>query len=109
MNAAGMVFVLNGVSAVLEMPFYQSLVTDGRVSQSEFDGTRGNLSAVIATLKKTPAEKIEAMVSQYNEDLTAHLEKFQAVEQMDLLERFKHAQILAGYVTTIMAKAGLKE
>ncbi|HYO99029.1 MAG TPA: hypothetical protein VER76_02340 [Pyrinomonadaceae bacterium] len=108
MNAAGMIFALSGVSGVLGMPFYQSLVTDGSVSQNELDGTRHNLSAVIVTLKNTSLEKIEALVSQYDEQLTAHLEKFQFVGQRDLLEGFRHAQVMAGYVTTIMAKAGLK-
>lgn len=64
MNAAGMIFTLSGVSAVLGMPFYESLVTDGSISQGELDGTRRNLSAVITTLKNTPLEKIEALVSQ---------------------------------------------
>lgn len=108
MNAAGMVFTLKGVSAVLGMPFYQSLVTDGSISQDELDGTRGNLSAVITTLKNTPAEKIEAMVAEYDEELTANLNTFNSVGQQDLLTGFKHAQIMAGYVTTIMVKSGLK-
>lgn len=91
------------------MPFYQSLVTDGSISQGELDGTRHNLSAVIATLKKTPPEKIEAMVAEYNEELTAHLDKFNVVGQQDFLSGFRHAQVMAGYVTTIMAKSGLQE
>jgi ribosomal protein S17E len=107
MNAAGMTFVLNGVSGVLAMPFYQSLVTDGSISQGELDGTRRNLSAVISTLRKTPPEKIEAMVDQYNQELTEHFDKFRAVGQMDCLSGFQTAQIMAGYVTTVMAKSGL--
>lgn len=107
MNAAGLVFILQGVSGSLGMPFYQSLVTDGSVSQDELDGTRRNLSAVITILKNTPAEKIEAMVAEYNELLTVHLDKFQA-GQGDLLGNFRNAQIMAGYVTTIMSKSGLK-
>lgn len=109
MNAAGMIFALSGVSAVMGMPFYQSLVTDGSISQDELDGTRNNLSAVITTLKKTPLEKIEALVSQYDDVLTEQLDKFNSVGQLNYLDGFKHAQIMAGYVTTIMAKAGLKE
>lgn len=109
MNAAGMIFVLSGVSAVVGMPFYQSLVTDGSISQSELDGTRHNLSSVIATLKNTPVEKIEAMVAEFDEELTAHLDKFNTVGQKDILEGFREAQVMSGYVTTIMAKSGLKE
>lgn len=109
MNALGMTFVLSGVSAVLGMPFYQSLVTDGKVSKDEFDGTRSNLSAIITTLKNTPPDKIEALVSQYNDDLTAHLDKFNSEWAQDMLGGFRDAQIMIGYVTTIMAKSGLKD
>lgn len=109
MNAAGLVFVLNGVAGALEMPFYQTLVTNGSVSRDEFDGTLHNLRAVIATLKKTPLEKIEALVAEYDEELTAYLNKFNAINQVDFLGGFRIAQIMAGHVTTIMAKAGLKE
>lgn len=108
MNAAGLIFSLKGVSAALGMPFYQSLVTDGGVSQGELDGTRHNISAVIRTLTNTPPEKIEALVAEYDPDLTAYLEKFNAMNQTDLLSGFRNAQVMAGYVTTIMAKAGLR-
>lgn len=57
MNAAGLKVLLNQVSTTLEMPYYQSLVTEGTISQNELDGTRNNLRAVAATLKKTPSEK----------------------------------------------------
>jgi len=63
MNAAGLTFVLGGVYSVLQMPFFQSIVTDGSVSQDEFSGTLSDLGAVIATLKNTPGSKIEAMVA----------------------------------------------
>jgi hypothetical protein len=109
MNAAGLTVALSGIAGVLGMPFYQDLVTNGSISQDELDGTRHNLSAVIATLKNTPSEKIEAMVAQYNEDLSAYLDKFNAEGQKDSLAGFKDAQIMLGYVTTIMAKSGLKE
>lgn len=109
MNAAGMTFVLTGVSAVLGMPFFQSIVTNGSVSQGELDGTRSDLAAVITTLKNTPSSKIEAMVAQYNDELTAHLEKFNAEWGQDQLAAFRDAQIMAGYVTSVMAKSGLSE
>lgn len=109
MNAAGLTFVLSGVSAVLGMPMYQSLVTNGSISQNELDSTRRDLSAVITTLKSTPSEKIEAMVDNYNDELTEHLNKFNAEGYLDYLAGFRDAQIMAGYVTTIMAKSGLHE
>src|SRR5215213_3882899 len=107
MNAAGLVFVLGGISPVLGMPMFQPLVTDGSISQNEFDGTRENVAAVLATLKKTPLDKIEAMVSQYNDVLTEQLGTFQAKWTMDYLTAFRAAQIMVGFVSTIMAKSGL--
>lgn len=108
MNAAGLIFSLKGVVAALEMPFYQSLITDGTVSREEFEGTHRNFLAVIATLTKTPAEKVEELVANYNEDLTATYSKFIAIQQSDYVSGFRLAQVMAGYVTTIMAKAGLR-
>jgi hypothetical protein len=108
-NAAGMTFVLGGVSAVLGMPFFESLVTNGSIGQDELDGTRSDLSSVIATLKNTPSAKIEAMVDEFNDELTAHLDKFNSEWGQDELGAFRDAQIMAGYVTTIMAKSGLSE
>lgn len=56
--------------------FFQSIVTNGSVSQGEFSGTLSNLGAVIATLKNTPGNKIEAMIDKFNDELTAHLNSF---------------------------------
>ncbi|HZG51080.1 MAG TPA: hypothetical protein VEZ40_02990 [Pyrinomonadaceae bacterium] len=109
MNAAGLTFVLSGVSAVLGMPDFQSLVTEGNVHQDEFDGTRSQLSAAIATLKNTPPEKIEAMVAQYDEELTSYLDKFNTKTHEHALDSFRNAQIMIGYVTTIMTKSDLRE
>lgn len=109
MNAAGMTFVLGGVYAVLQMPFFQSIVTNGSVSQDEFSGTLEDLGAVIATLKNTPGNKIEAMVDEFNDELTAHLDSFNSEWGTNQLAAFRDAQIMAGYVTTIMAKSGLSE
>jgi len=108
MNAAGLNLVISGTSANLEMPFYQDLVTDGSIKQDELDGTRRLLSGAAETLRNTPAEKIEAVVAQYDEDLTAYSDKLNVIPQQNLLERFQVAQIMAGFVTTIMAKSGLR-
>jgi hypothetical protein len=109
MNAAGVTFVLGGVTAVLRLPFFQTLVTNGSIGQDELNGTISDLAAVDATLRNTPPDKIEAMVDQYNNELTAHLDKFNSEWGKDVLGAFRDAQILAGYVTTIMAKSGLSE
>lgn len=108
MNASGMAFVLTGVSAVVGMPFFQSLVTDGSISQDELDGTRNNLSAIVATLRNTPPDKIEALVARYNDELTAELDKFNSEWGQNQLSAFRDAQTMTGYVTTIMAKSGLR-
>ena len=67
------------------------------------------MGAVITTLKNTPGNKIEAMVDQFNDELTAHLDSFNGEWGSDLLAAFRDAQIMMGYVTTIMAKSGLSE
>lgn len=115
MNAKGLIFTLGGVIADLDMgsapgvpSFSQKLVDDGAVSQSELDGTRNNLKALVATLKNTPEEKIEALVAQFDEDLTAYLNKFNALGSGASIEKFRLAQIMSGLAVTIMAKAGVK-
>jgi hypothetical protein len=108
MNAKGLPVMLQGVLATLEMAsIYQKLVTDRTISQGELDGTRHNLKATIATLKKTPGAKIEALVAHYDAQLTAYLHKFQALGAEHLIEKFRLAQIMLGFAATIMAKAGL--
>ena len=109
MNAAGMIFVLTGVSADLSMPFYQSLVTNGDISQAELDGTRSGLAAIITTLKNTSEEKIEALVAKFDNELTEYLNQFNSKKDQDLLGAVRDAQIMTGYVTTIMVKSGLKQ
>jgi hypothetical protein len=79
MNGAGMIFMLDVLAGDLGMHFYQSLVTDGHIGQGELDGTRSNLAAVVATLRKTPPDKIEPMVAKYNDQLTEHGDKYNAV------------------------------
>jgi hypothetical protein len=108
MNASGLFVMLNGVSGVIGRAYFQHIVTDGSVSQDELDGTRQNLSAIVATLKNTPTDKIEALVAESDELLTEHLDKFNA-SGVDNLAAFRHAQMMAGYVTTIMAKSGITE
>jgi hypothetical protein len=59
-------------------------------------------------LRKTPLDKVEAMVAEYNDQLTEHSDKYSAARGKGILGGFKHAQIIAGYITTILAKSGLK-
>ena len=101
--------MLNEVSSALGMPYYQSLIKDGTISQGEFDGTRKNIAVALAALQNTPHEKIEALVAENNDKLTAHMDNFSAKEQTDFLTGFREAQVMAGFVTTILAKAGIRE
>ena len=107
MNAIGMTAVISGVYTAVTMPFFQKLVTDGSIQQGELDGTRKNLGDIIAILKKTPPEKIEAMVAEYNDELTTQLNSFNSHWAEDLLPAFREAQVMTGYVTSIMDKSGL--
>ena len=64
----------------------------------------------MTTLRKTPHSEIEKMVAEYDDELTEHLSKFNGEWiSNDLLAAFRDAQNLAGYITTIMAKSGLRE
>lgn len=109
MNAAGLTFVMGGVYATLQMPFFQSIVTDGRVSQGEFTGTLQDFGDTTTTLRNTPGNEIEAMVDQFNDYLTEHLDKFNSEWGTDLLAAFREAQMMLGFVTTVMAKSGLSD
>ena len=115
MNAKGLPFILAGVIADLDMgaapgvsSMSQKLVTDGAVSQGELDGTRNNLKALEATLRNTPEEKLEALVAQYDEDLTAYSKKFHALGSGASIEKFRIAQIMSGIAVTILGKANVK-
>lgn len=109
MNAAGLIVVLTGVSGAVGRSFFQNLVTDGSISQDELDGTRKMLSEAVARLKQTPQEKIEALVAEYNDQLSGYLDKFNAGFETETLGGFRNAQVMAGYVTTIMNKSGISK
>jgi histidine ammonia-lyase len=115
MNAKGLIVMLGGIIADLDMgagpgtlSMSQKLVDDGAVSQGELDGTRNNLKALVATLKNTPEEKIEALVAEFDKDLSAYLDKFNALGSGALIEKFRIAQIMSGMAVSIMSKAGVK-
>jgi hypothetical protein len=109
MNAAGMIVALRQVSGVLNMPLYNSLVTDDKVGISEFYGTRHHLVGLIEALENVHSEKLEALVAEHNKELTAYLEKFNAIGQQDPLGGFRIAQAMAGHITTIMNSAGIRD
>lgn len=106
MNAKGLVFTLTSVSGVLNSVFYDNLAG---VSASELAGTRSNAAAIVTTLQSTPSDKIEAMVAQYNNELTAALGQFQGDWTGDRLQGFRDAQVMLGFVSTVMVKSGLRD
>ena len=108
MNAAGVVFAVAAVAGALDLPHFQTLVANGSISQDEFDGTQSNLKSALTTLRNTPQDKIEALVAQSDEDLTAYLQKFNAMGSGASIEKFRLAQIMSGLAVSIVAKAGVK-
>jgi hypothetical protein len=101
----GLIAAVNNVVAGLHLPHVRTIVTNGSVARDEFDGTLENLAAIQATLKKTPHATIEAMVAHFNPELTAHVDKFNAQSTEHPLPAFHHAQVFAGFVSTLMAKS----
>lgn len=108
MNAAGLAAVLGGLSARLNMAFYGGIVTSGQIKQDELDGTRKMASTAVTTLRNTPPDKLEGLVSKYNDLLTQSLTNFNSKGTKDLLGSLRDAQVMLGYVSTILAKAGIK-
>ena len=100
--------MLDGVVRGMKMPHFRRAVIAGGVSD-EFDGTLSNLAAVEHTLTTVPHEKLEAMVAHFNQQLTAHVDKFHKDSDQHALTAFREAQLLAGFITTVMAKSGLHE
>jgi hypothetical protein len=64
---------------------------------------------VIFDLKKTPYSKIEALVSHFDSVLTRYNNDFNAKAANNPLWQLQDAQIMLGFVSTILAKAGIRE
>jgi hypothetical protein len=79
------------------------------IKQDELDGTRKLCVRVIADLKKTPHSKIEALVSHFDSVLTRYNNDFNAKAANNPLGQLQDAQIMLGFVSTILAKAGVRE
>ena len=108
MNAAGLTFTLTGVAGVINSSaFFDQLVNEG-VSPNELTGTRQEANALVNALKATPGDKLEALVAQYNDQLTQALDIFQSDWTMNRLQGFRDAQIMIGFVNTIFNKAGIE-
>lgn len=101
--------MLGGVSAVLSFPFYEDLVKNKQITKAEFDSTTERAKDLVETLKRVPANKLDALVATYDEQLTEHAAEFNAEWPSNYLAAFKDAEILLGFVTSILAKAGIDE
>ncbi|HEY9282581.1 MAG TPA: hypothetical protein VIP46_03915 [Pyrinomonadaceae bacterium] len=105
MNAAGLTFTLTSVASVINSTvFFDQLLNQG-VSADELNGTRQQANALVNALKATPPDKIEALVAQYNDELTSALDSFQGDWTTNRLQGFRDAQIMIGFVNTIFNKA----
>ncbi|HVG28890.1 MAG TPA: hypothetical protein VM864_04135 [Pyrinomonadaceae bacterium] len=107
MNAAGLKFTLTSVASVINSgPFFDGLTSQG-VSAAELSGTREDANALVKALNTTPPEKIEAIVAQYDAELTPALERFQGDWAANRLQGFRDAQVMIGLVTSVFNKAGI--
>ena len=109
MNSHQLMFELGAVSSTLKAPMFDALAKDGKISKGEIDSTREGLKDIVATLNRTPFNKIEAMLAQYGAQLNEHFEKFEAAWIRDYSAGFHEAQIMLGFMTSILAKSGIKE
>jgi acyl-CoA reductase-like NAD-dependent aldehyde dehydrogenase len=110
MNAAGLTATLAGVVAGLKHPApHKQLVAGGKISQNEIDATIENLEAALRTLRKTPHHAIDKLVAEYDAQLTQHVDRFNREWTRDSNAAFHDAQILVGYIATIMTKSGVRE
>ena len=107
MNAAGPRMLLTTIDSVINSPpWYDDIVNQG-VSPQELQGTRAQLSHLDRAMLATPHEKIEALVAEYDAELTPLTDKFQGEWQKDRLSGFHDAQLFIGYVASIFNKAGI--
>ena len=110
MNHQEFMFVLGGAGN-LNSPMFDKLVIDKAITQAELASTREGLKDVVNTLKYTPSNKIEALVAEYGSELTKHFRKFaeETSTKSNFLAAFHDAQIMLGFLTSILVKAGIRE
>jgi DNA anti-recombination protein RmuC len=109
MNSQELMFRLGAVSSTLQAPMFDALAKDGKITKGEIDSTRERLKDIVTTLNKTTFNKIEAMLAQYGAQLDEHFEKFESVWTRDYSAALQEVQIMLGFMTSILAKSGIKE
>jgi hypothetical protein len=109
MNSQQLMFQLGAVSGTLRAPMFDALAKDGKISKGEIDSTRERLKDIVISLQSTPANKIEAMLEKYGAQLTEHFQHFESQWVGNHLAAFQEAQLMLGFMTSILAKSGIKE
>jgi hypothetical protein len=109
MNSQQLMFQLGAVSSTLRAPMFDALAKGGKITKGEIDNTRERLKDIVTTLNATPFNKIEAMLAQYGAQLNEHFQKFESQWIRDYSAGLQEAQIMLGFMTTILAKSGIKE
>src|SRR5258706_9250843 len=109
MNAAGLVVTLHGVSAGLKMTaWFEGIVTSGKVKKDELDGAVQMAQALATDVRNAATAKLEPLVAHYNHLLTKHSDSFHAKKGHDPIGALREAQMMLGYVTTILMKAHIR-
>jgi hypothetical protein len=108
MNAAGLKFTLTSVAEIINSPVWFDRLTGEGISAGELKGTRQEATAIVNALKATPNEKIESLVAHYDGVLTSALQTFQGNWQLNFLQGFRDAQVMIGFVTSLLNKAGIR-
>src|SRR4029077_2329683 len=109
MNTQQLMFQLGAVSSTLKAPMFDALAKDGKITKGEIDSTRERLKDIVTALHKTPFNKIEAMLAEYGAQLNEHFQNFESVWIRDYSAGLHEAQIMLGFMTSILAKSGIKE
>lgn len=96
------------VASMIEQKIFFDKLTNEGVSAAELNGTRQQARSLANAISATPSEKIETLVAHYDEQLTNANQTFQASWQMNQLQGFRDAQIMIGFVASLLNKAGIR-
>jgi hypothetical protein len=108
MTAAELTFMVTYVAEMISSPTFFDQLTNEGVSPDELKGTRQEANALVAALRATPADKIDAIAEQYNDELRALRGNFQGEWVMNRLQGFHDAQVMFGFVNSIFNKAHIR-
>jgi hypothetical protein len=107
MNAAGLKVSIAHVSSMIDLPIFFDKLTNEGISAAELKGTRQDANALAKALADTPSEKIESLVTHYNDQLDHAFKNFLDGWQSNQLQGFRDAQVTIGFVTSLCNKVGI--